>query len=91
MLMAGCASSPQARPTEPTSKVDVGTTARSPQPSSTFGRVGGWIAYSSGDGIWAVDPARPERRIRLGRADGDPIAWSSDGTKLLIRRRSPDL
>lgn len=90
MLMAGCASSPDARPTEPTSKVDAGTTAPSPQPSSTiegpFGQVGGWIAYSSSDGIWAVDPARPERRIRLGRPDGDPIAWSSDGTKLLIRR-----
>ena len=94
MLMAGCASSPETGPTEPTSKVDAGTTARSPKPSPTlkgpFGQVGGWIAYSSGDGIWAVDPARPERRIRLSRADGDPIAWSSDGTKLLIRRKSPN-
>lgn len=90
MLMAGCASSPEARPTEPTSKVDAGTTAPSPQPSSTFegpfGQVGGWIAYTGDDGIWAVDPAHPERRIRLGRADGHPIAWSSDGSKLLIRR-----
>ena len=90
MLMAGCASSPEAGPTEATSKVDAGATAPGPQPSSTlkgrFGQVGGWIAYSSDDGIWAVDPARPERRIRLSRADGDPIAWSSDGTKLLIRR-----
>jgi Tol biopolymer transport system component len=94
MLMAGCASSPEAGPTEPTSKVDTGTTAPSPQPSSAFegpfGQVGGWIAYNSGDGIWAVDPARPQRRIRLSRADGDPIAWSSDGTKLLIRRKSPN-
>jgi Tol biopolymer transport system component len=73
---------------------DAGTTAPSPRPSSTvegrFGQVGGWIAYNSGDGIWAVDPARPERRIRLSRAEGDPIAWSSDGTKLLIRRESPN-
>ena len=94
MLMAGCASSPDAGPTEATSKVDAGATAPGPQPSSTvegrFGQVGGWIAYSSGDGVWAVDPARPERRIRLSRADGDPIAWSSDGTKLLIRRKSPN-
>jgi len=93
MLMTGCASSPEAGPTEPTSKVDAGTTAPSPQPPSTvegpFSQVGGWIAYSSSDGIWAVDPARPERRIRLGRADGDPIAWSSDGTKLLIRQGAP--
>jgi WD40 domain-containing protein/WD40 repeat protein len=109
MLIAGCGSSPEARPTEPTSKVDAGTTAPSPtepaskveaattapgpRPSSTvegpFGQVGGWIAYSSGDGIWALDPARPERRIQLSRGDGDPIAWSREGTKLLIRRGSP--
>jgi Tol biopolymer transport system component len=73
-----------------TSKLDACTTAPSPQPASTiegpFGQVGGWIAYSSGDGICALDPARPERRIRLSRGDGDPIAWSSDGTKLLIHR-----
>jgi Tol biopolymer transport system component len=93
MLVAGCTSSPEARPTEPTSKVDGCTTALSPQPASTIegpiGQVGGWIAYSSADGICAVDPARPERRIRLSRGDDDPIAWSSDGTKLLIRRRAP--
>ena len=93
MLMAGCGSSSEARPTEPAPKVEAATTAPSPRPASTvegpFGQVGGWIAYSSGDGIWAVDPARPERRIRLSRADGDPIGWSSDGTKLLIRRESP--
>jgi len=93
MLMAGCGSTPEADPTEPTSKVDAAMTAPSPQPSSTFvgrfGQVGGWIAYSGVDGIWAVDPARPNRRIRLSRGDGDPIAWSSDGTKLLIRRESP--
>ena len=90
VLIAGCASSPEADPTEPTTKADASTTAPSPKPSSTFEghfrQVGGWIAYSSGDGIWALDPVRPERRIRLSRANGDPIAWSSDGTKLLIRR-----
>src|SRR5215211_4820402 len=94
MLIAGCGSSPDAGPTEPTPKADAATTAPTPQPSSTleapFSQVGGWIAYSSGDGIWAVDPARPNRRIRLSRAGRDPIAWSSDGMKLLIRRRSPD-
>jgi Tol biopolymer transport system component len=90
MLMAGCGSSPEAAPTEPASKGDAGTTAPSPQPSSTlkapFGQVGGWIAYSSRDGIWAVDPSRPERRIRLSQGNGNPIAWSSDGSKLLIQR-----
>src|SRR5215212_1695539 len=90
MLMAGCASSPEEGPTEPASEVDAGTTASSPRPSSTlegpFGQVGGWIAYSSPDAIWALEPARPERRIRLSPAEGDPIAWSSDGPKLLIER-----
>src|SRR5215208_2884744 len=92
MLVAGCGSSSEAGPTEPASKVGAGTTAPSPQPPSTFEgsfrEVGGWIAYTGADGIWAVDPARPNRRVRLSRADGDPIAWSSDGTKLLIRRTS---
>ena len=94
MLMAGCGSSPESRPKEPDSTVVAGTTAPSSAPSSAtegpFGQVGGWIAYGSGLGIWAADPARPKRRIRLSRGDGDPIAWSSDGSKLLIRRRSPD-
>jgi dipeptidyl aminopeptidase/acylaminoacyl peptidase len=115
VLMAGCASSTQERPTEPAARVNAGTPARSPQPSSTqerptkpasrvnaattarstrpsstlegpFGQVGGWIAYSSGDGIRAVHPQGPGGWIRLSRKKGNPIAWSSDGSKLLIRR-----
>src|SRR5918995_573532 len=82
LLMAGCGSSPEAGPTEPTPKVDARTTAPSHQPSSTlegpFGQVGGWIAYSGDDGIWAVHPQGPIGRIRLSRAEGNPIAWSSD-------------
>jgi WD40 repeat protein len=93
MLIAGCGSSPEAGPKEPSSKVDAATTVPSPAPSSavqgSFSQVGGWIAYGGEDGIWAVDPARPNRRIRLSGAGRDPIAWSSDGTKLLIRRTSP--
>ncbi|HYI46011.1 MAG TPA: hypothetical protein VE174_11205, partial [Actinomycetota bacterium] len=61
-----------------------------PGPEGLFADVGGWIAYRSVDGIWAVDPERPERRIRLSRADGFPIAWSNDGAKLLIQRLSPE-
>jgi len=76
-------------PATPPSNVDACTTAPSPQTASTiegpFGQVGGWIAYGSADGICALDPARPERRILLSRGDGDPVAWSSDGTKLLIQ------
>jgi hypothetical protein len=56
------------------------TPASRPKPEASpiegpFGQVGGWIAYSGGDGILAVNPARPERRIRLSRGDGDPVAW----------------
>jgi dipeptidyl aminopeptidase/acylaminoacyl peptidase len=90
VLMAGCASSTEERRTEPASWVNAGMTARSPRPYSTlegpFGQVGGWIAYSSGDGIRAVHPQGPSGWIRLSREGGDPIAWSSDGSKLLIRR-----
>jgi dipeptidyl aminopeptidase/acylaminoacyl peptidase len=71
---------------------DAATTGRDPARSAvkgSFGQVGGWIAYGGADGIWAVDPARPDRRKPLSGAGRDPIAWSSDGTKLLIRRRSP--
>ena len=94
MLMTGCGSAPEARPAEAAPKVEAATTAPapSPRPSSTvegpFGQAGGWIAYGGVDGIWALDPARPERRIQLSRRGGDPIAWSSEGTKLLIRRGS---
>jgi dipeptidyl aminopeptidase/acylaminoacyl peptidase len=93
MLIAGCGSSSEAGPKEPNSKVDAATTAPSPAPSSavqgSFSQVGGWIAYGGEDGIWAVDPARPKRRIWLSGAGRDPIAWSRDGTKLLIRRTLP--
>src|SRR5687768_9597421 len=89
VLMAGCGSSTVERPTEPASRVSAGTTAHGPRPFSTlegpFGQVGGWIAYSSGDGIRAVHPQGPSGWIRLSRKDGNPIAWSSDGSKLLIR------
>jgi Tol biopolymer transport system component len=91
MLIAGCGSSPEAGPKKPGSK-DAATTVPGPARSAvkgSFGQVGGWIAYGGVDGIWAVDPARPNRRIWLSGAGRDPIAWSSDGTKLLIRRTSP--
>ena len=52
--------------------------------------VDGWIAYGDGDGIWAVDPRRSVDRLRLSGRSGEPVAWSSDGAKLLILRRATE-
>ena len=66
-----------------------------PAPEGIFADVGGWIASSNDRvkqgplGIWAIDPTRPndpEARIQLSDRPGTPLAWSSDGSKLLIRR-----
>jgi dipeptidyl aminopeptidase/acylaminoacyl peptidase len=66
-----------------------------PSPSGIFSDVGGWIAYGNDDvkqgprGILAVDPTRPnvpEARIQLSHRLGEPLAWSSDGSSLLIWR-----
>ena len=55
-----------------------------------FSGMGGWIAYSNLQGadppIWALDPERPEIRKQLVTHLGKPLAWSSDGSKLLILR-----
>jgi Tol biopolymer transport system component len=67
----------------------------SPMPSSTsgakalgiFSEVGGWIAYGNDEGIWAVNPTPGDSRsdrIELSDRPGEPVAWSSDGSKLLI-------
>jgi len=68
-----------------------------PAPRGIFAPVGGWIAYGPAGnpprkhdpGIWAIDPMRPndpEARIQLSDRPGRPLAWSSDGSKLLIWR-----
>lgn len=65
---------------------------------TAFERARGWIAYNVGTGIWAVNPRKayagvfspsdyPDDTVRLaGPAAGDPIAWSADGSRLLVRR-----
>jgi RNA polymerase sigma factor (sigma-70 family) len=53
-----------------------------------FEPVAGWIVYGSG-GIWGVDPSAPEDRVQLTSKAGTPLAWSSDGTRLLVTRGSP--
>jgi Tol biopolymer transport system component len=69
-------------------------TSPTPSPASEakeFGisEVGGWIAYGNDEGIWAVNPTprgKPAERIQLSERPGEPLAWSSDGSKLLIKR-----
>ncbi len=64
-------------------------------PAGIFANVSGWIAYTDEPyyggphGIWAVDPTRPNdprARIQLSERPGVPLAWSSDGSRLLIWR-----
>ena len=60
-----------------------------PRPPGIFSGVGGWITYGNRDGIWAVDPMRPDdpnSQIQLSTQRGTPLAWSSDGSRLLILR-----
>ena len=63
-----------------------------PQPVGIFSDVSGWIAYGDREGIWAVNPTpggTPDR-IRLSERPGEPLSWSNDGSKLLIRGESSD-
>jgi hypothetical protein len=68
----------------------------SPSPKGIFAHVGGWIVYGDwrlSNGIWAVNPTRPgdpQDQILLSERGGEPLGWSSDGSKLLIRRQVPD-
>ncbi len=56
-------------------------------PSSPFERVHGWIAFAGSQGVIAVDPSVPSDQIPLtGGGLNQPIAWSSDGSTLLVRR-----
>jgi Tol biopolymer transport system component len=53
--------------------------------SDKFADVHGWIAYRTGSEIMAVDPANPQHTVALEPAHwADPIAWSPDGTQLLV-------
>ena len=55
------------------------------QPSSKFASVGGYITYGDRSEIWALDPNHPSNRISLGPSNGMmPIAWSRDGSRLLL-------
>ena len=54
-----------------------------------FEPVAGRIVYEGPTGIWGVDPAAPSdlaTRVQLTSEAGTPLGWSSDGTRLLLRR-----
>jgi dipeptidyl aminopeptidase/acylaminoacyl peptidase len=60
-----------------------------------FAGVRGWIAYGDPSGrepgVWAIDPVSPGAApVLLDPAGGSPIAWSRDGSKLLIQRAVGD-
>jgi Tol biopolymer transport system component len=54
--------------------------------SDRFASVHGYITYSDGSQIWAVDPNHPANRISLGPSHGlTPVVWSGDGSRLLLQ------
>jgi Tol biopolymer transport system component len=54
-----------------------------------FAGLGGWIAYQDDpNGIGADDPQHPERSVQISTKNGQPLAWSSDGSKLLVVRQN---
>jgi Tol biopolymer transport system component len=94
VAVAGCAPTRGTTDTAP-SPADEPT----PRPFGTaFERPRGWIAFNDGTGIWAVNAGRTypgafsptkfsDDTVKLaGPAAGDPIAWSADGSRLLVRR-----
>jgi dipeptidyl aminopeptidase/acylaminoacyl peptidase len=68
---------------------DQPTRTAAPKPEGIFSEVGGWIVYGDRQGIWAADPSHPgdrESQVQLSSTGGTPLAWSSDGSELLISR-----
>jgi WD40 repeat protein len=84
-LIAACSPSPGSTASDP---------AYDPTPAELgiFADVRGWIAYGNEEGIWAVNPVggTPPDRVQLSERPGEPIAWSADGSKLLISRETSD-
>jgi Tol biopolymer transport system component len=68
------------------------TSASTPGTEHPLADIHGWIVYGDDNGIWAIKPTRPEgnrpKPIQLTDEAGEPVAWSRDGSKLLIMRPS---
>ncbi|MGH2596490.1 MAG: TolB family protein [Actinomycetota bacterium] len=57
------------------------------QRASLFEQVHGWVAFAGSRQVIAIDPLDPSHQILLtGDGLNQPIAWSSDGSTLLVRR-----
>ena len=50
-----------------------------------FGPISGWVVYGGDGGIWGDNPDGPD--VKLAAGAGTPLAWSRDGTRLLLRRQ----
>src|SRR5215210_2571281 len=103
MLMAGFGSSPEAGPTEPTSKVDAGTTPPRPQPSIPSPGKLGSLAYGVDGDIYVADwDGSNAVRVADGRPPdecvpgwpgeywGEGAIWSPDGRYLAYRHTNCD-
>jgi hypothetical protein len=53
-------------------------------PPSIFDQVHGWIAVGTTSGVVAIDPEAPTQRVPLTSVLGIPVAWSRDGSQLLL-------
>src|SRR5260370_4602044 len=61
---------------------------RATHASNRFALVHGYITYTYASEIWAANPNQPADRISLGPSNGlTPIAWSRDGSRLLLMER----
>jgi len=71
----------------PSSSIRTHVLTSSPRPSESmdlFDGVHGWIAVG-GTRIVAIDPDHPSRRKVILWRSGAPVAWSRDGSELLIQ------
>jgi Tol biopolymer transport system component len=99
VLFTGCGSQPvtpataaQTTPAAavPTSSASAGQPSQTcvpgkTQPTARFGQLRGWITYSDGLQIWAIDPKHTASRVSLGPLNGvQSITWSPDGRQMLL-------